>query len=122
MFNWVQASWAKRVFRLTSWVFVCLALLVVFAETPWFRHLEASPSELFPLRLLGGLLGVVGAVTGLILWFGMAIFCARSDRSRFSVKLLWFILFFITGPFASAAYYFLAYRKQGGWRIYEGGG
>jgi hypothetical protein len=114
MFQWVQAYWARTLFRFTSWIFVCFALLFIFVQTPWFRHLEAIPPALFLLRLLGGVIGVTGAVTGLILWFGMAFFCARRDPSRFRVKLSWFILFSLAGPFGSAIYYFSVYRKRAG--------
>lgn len=113
MFKWVESPLASALFRFTSWIFLCLAGLFAFVETPWFHRLEMVPSAVLLARVLGGVLGVIGAVTGLILWVGMAYSCARRDRSRFSAKVLWFILFFVAGPFGSAAYYFFVYKKQG---------
>jgi len=62
--------------------------------------------------VLGGALGVAGALASLIIWFGMVAFCLREDRSPLSTKIFWFILFFATGSFGAAAYFFMVYRKQ----------
>jgi hypothetical protein len=40
----------------------------------------------------------------------MAIFCVCIDRSSILKKVLWFVLFFGTGPIGSTVYYFAVYR------------
>jgi hypothetical protein len=47
-----------------------------------------------------------------ILWFGMAVYCIRYDPSSFGSKIVWFFLFLLLGPAASAAYFFRVYRQQ----------
>ena len=40
MFKWVESPLASALFRFTSWIFLCLAGLFAFVETPWFHRLE----------------------------------------------------------------------------------
>jgi hypothetical protein len=40
----------------------------------------------------------------------MGICCACSERSSTSKKVSWFLLFLLTGPIGSIAYYFVDYR------------
>jgi hypothetical protein len=112
MSRWVRSHKARTVFYYSSWVVVCFGIFVVFVLSPWFHYFETMPTGVLFLRVLGGALGVVGVPATMIVWFGMVFFCAREDRSRVSVKILWFILFFAAGPFGSAAYFFRVYRKQ----------
>jgi hypothetical protein len=89
-----------------------MGLFMLFMLSPWFQHTVAMPKgELF-LRTLGGALGVAGALASLIIWFGMVAFCLREDCSPLSTKIFWFILFFTTGCFGAAAYFFIVYREQ----------
>jgi hypothetical protein len=85
---------------------------MLFMLSPWFQQTEAVPQARLALQVFGGALGLVGAPASLIIWFGMAVFCVREDRSRLSTKIFWFVLFFATAWFGSAAYFFSVYRKQ----------
>ena len=82
------------------------------------QFLNASPANNL-LVILFGALAVMGIPSMLLLFFGMAIFCACIDRSSTLKKVLWFVLFLGTGPVGSTVYYFAAYRgyikrKSGG--------
>jgi hypothetical protein len=76
---------------------------------PLFQQIQAVQIK-FPLQILGGALGVVGAPASAIIWFGMVIYCVREDHD--SSKVFWFILFFTTAWFGAAIYFFTVYRKQ----------
>lgn len=52
----------------------------------------------------------------LLVFLGMAIFCVSIDQSSIGAKVLSFVLFFLTGPIGSVAYYFVVYRRVGGAR------
>ncbi len=112
MSRWLITNGARRVLSWSSWAVVGLGVFFAFMLTPWYRQIAAMPRVLLAVQWLGGALGVVAIPATLVLIVGMAIFCVREDRSRFSVKLSWFILFFLIAPFGSAIYYFFVYRKQ----------
>lgn len=112
MSKWLQSGRVRTLFLYSSWVVVCMGIFVTFMLTPWFRQIDALPNGDIALRLLGGALGVVGALASIILWIGMAIFCLCEDRSAVGYKIWWFLLFFATASFGSAAYFFKSYRKQ----------
>jgi nitrate reductase gamma subunit len=112
MSQWLRSSKASTLFLYSAWIVVCMGVFVIFMLTPWFQQIEALPKGEISLRVLGGAIGVVGSLASLIILFGMAVFCAREDRSTISSKILWFILFFATACFGAAAYFFTVYRKQ----------
>jgi hypothetical protein len=111
MAHWLRTDKARRFLFWSAWIVVCFGVLVVFALTPLYREVEEMPHALLLVRVLGGAVGVFGLPATLLLLVGMAVFCVKEDRSRFSVKLSWFILFFMIAPFGSAIYYFVVYRK-----------
>jgi len=110
MSHWLRSDKARRIFSWSSWVVVGLGIFFAFMLTPWYRKIETAPPVV--LSVLGGALGILSVTAIIVLIAGMAIFCVKEDRSRFSVKLSWFILFFLIAPFGSAIYYFFVYRKQ----------
>jgi len=85
---------------------------MIFMLTPWFGQIEAMSRGELLLRIIGGTLGVVGAIAALILWFGMVAFCLGEDDSPVSIKIFWFVLFLGTAFVGAAAYFFAVYRKQ----------
>jgi hypothetical protein len=89
-----------------------MGVFVVFMLTPWFGQIDALPKGDIVLRVLGGTSGIVGSPASIILWFGMVAFCLSEDPSPVSHKVLWFLLFFATASFGSAAYFFMVYKKQ----------
>ena len=71
----------------------------------------------------GNFLGQVAAFLvltipcSLIVSFGMAVFCAFTDRSPVGVKVLWVLLFMVTWPIGSIVYFFAVYRGLSGGRV-----
>jgi hypothetical protein len=112
MSQWLRSSRANTLFLYSARVVVCVGMFMIFMLTPWFQEIETVPRGRLVLQVLGGTLGVVGAPAALVIWFGMAAFCLREDRSHVSTKISWFILFFVAAWFGSAAYFFMVYRKQ----------
>jgi len=85
---------------------------MAFMLTPWFSQIETFPMGKFAFRVLGGSLGVLGALAAPVIWVGMLIYCAREDDSPLGSKVFWFILFFTIAWFGSSAYFFSVYKKQ----------
>src|SRR5579863_3796789 len=112
MSQWLRSNETRALFFYSSWAVVCVGFFMIFMLSPWFHQVEAMPrGELF-LRVLGGAIGLVGTPASLIIWFGMAAFCLREDRSPLGNKIFWFVIFFITAFFGAAAYFFRVYRRQ----------
>ena len=112
MSKWISSINAGRVFFYSSWIVIFVGIFLLFMLTPWFDHMGALPRGDMELRILGGLLGILGAPAGIIIWFGMAFFCIYNDRSSLGAKILWFIIFLSTASFGSVAYFFKVYKKQ----------
>ena len=108
--DWLQS---KVVSKLFLWsVIVCLICFASFFSfaVPWVRNFLNSSSANNALGILFGALLVLTIPCSLIVSFGMAIFCAFTDRSSVGVKVFWFILFLVTWPFGSIVYFFTVYR------------
>jgi hypothetical protein len=108
--RWLLSNRTRALFLYSSWVVVCVGMFMLFMLSPWFQQVQVAPHGKLALQILGGALGVLGAPAGLIIWFGMVMFCVREDRA--SSKLFWFVLFFATAWFGAAIYFFVVYRKQ----------
>jgi hypothetical protein len=110
--SWIKSDKAQRLFSWPAWIIVGVAVFLSFMLTPWFQQIESIRGGVLGLRLLGALLGVLGAPATFILLFGMMTFCVCEGRSPLSSKILWFVLFFATASFGAAVYFFAVYRKQ----------
>lgn len=108
--RWLLSNRTRTLFRYSSWVVVCVGIFMLFMLSPWFQQIQTAPQGKLALQILGGALGVVGAPAGLIIWFGMVIYCVREDKV--SSKVFWLIFFFATAWFGAAIYFFTVYRKQ----------
>jgi hypothetical protein len=110
--QWLRSNKAHTLFSYSSWAVVCVGLFVIFMWSPWFQEIETMPRGDTVLRVLGGVVGIVGAPASIVIWFGMVAYCLREDRSPVGVKVFWFVLFFTTAIFGAAAYFFKVYRRQ----------
>ena len=102
----------QRVFRYCAWVVTAVGIFVLLMPTPLFDAVRNTAAGDAALRVMGAVLGIMGAPAALIIWFGMLIFLFQEDRSTRGTKVLWFIVFFLTACFGSTAYFFSVYRKQ----------
>lgn len=112
MVKWLQSQKAYTLFQYSAWAVVGMGLFMVFMVSPWFREIEALPNGESFLRVLGGILGILGAPASLVIWFGMAASCILVDRSTIGARIWWFILFLTTAMFGAAVYFFTVYKKQ----------
>ena len=112
MAKWLRSKTARVLFLYSSWIVILVGLFMLFLLSPWFKQLWTIPQAKLALEVLGGGLGVVGALASLIIWLGMIAFWLREDNSPLTTKIFWFVLFFVTAWFGSAAYFFRVYRRQ----------
>lgn len=112
MSSWLVSKKANVLFFYSSWVILSLGVFFIFMLTPLFHQIEAMATGELLLRILGGTLGCLGVPAGLVILFGMAVFCVREDRSSIASKIGWFFVSFATACFGSALYFFTVYRKQ----------
>ncbi len=112
MAQWLRSDRVRALFFYSAWVVVGLGVFVIFMLTPLFQQIESLPKGAVFLRILAFPLALLCAPASLIIWIGMMAFCAREDTSQVRAKIFWFVLFFTTGWFGSAAYFFSVYRKQ----------
>lgn len=108
----VRSNKVPVLYFYSSWAVVCLAILMLFALTPWSKQVESLRGIKPLLYLLGGTVGVVGVPASIIIFLGMVVFCVRGDPSPIHVKILWFILFFATAMFGAVVYFFTVYLRQ----------
>jgi hypothetical protein len=109
-FNWLESRAASITFFYSAIVFSSLCaftFLLAIPEVP--ESLNRSPAKGL-LVILFASLAIVAIPSVLIIFFGMAVFCARKDYSSIGVKALWFVLFLATGPIGTTVYYFTVYR------------
>jgi hypothetical protein len=110
--SWLRSNNIRVVFLYSSWIVLCMGLLMTFMLTPWFQEIEAVPTYDLVLRIFAFPLALLGAPASLVLWFGMVAFLIREDRSPGRVKVLWFVLFFTPSIFGAAFHFFKVCRKQ----------
>ena len=112
MVAWLRSEKASALFLYSACAVVCIGLFMLFMLTPWFPETAAMRKGELLLRILGGVLGVLGAPASLVIWIGMTVYCARNDHSPIGVKTFWFILFFTTAWFGAAVYFFTVYKRD----------
>lgn len=109
-FNWLESKALSTLFFWT--VVVCLTCFAyaLLIAVPWVRNFLNSSSAINAFGNLFLALVVLTIPCSLIISFGMAGFCAFTDRSPVGVKVLWLFLFFVTWPVGSIVYFFTVYR------------
>ena len=103
---------ANRVFRFCAWwsLFVT-AVIVTLMVFPKLNGDSLGFPELF-LSVFIAIVGMLGAVTSLILIAGMFIHLVKVSRWPTASKLLWIFLFIGLPPVSEAIYYVVAYRRR----------
>jgi hypothetical protein len=113
MYSWLYSGKGFQFFRYCAWIVVAIGIFMAFmVATHWLWQVDATPRSYIPLRIIGGALGIMGAPAVVILVIGMACHCACDRDLSVGNKIWWFIIFFATGPFGSAVYFFNVYRPQ----------
>lgn len=110
--RWFKTGKGRKLLSWSPRVVVLLVIFFTFLLTPWFREFKGIPRAQTAFDLLALALVMIAVPATAALLHGMAIACARVDRSRLGVKLFWFVLFFLTPPIGSVLYYFFVYRRH----------
>jgi hypothetical protein len=109
--KWLESNAASKLFLWSAVVCLgCLAYALTIA-LPWGRHFLNSSSANNVLGILFVALVALTVPCSLFISFGMAFFCAFTQRLPIGAKVLWFLLFLMTWPVGSIAYFFTAYRR-----------
>ena len=66
------------------------------------------------MRIVGGVLGVIGPIAIFFLWLGMWRYWMRLDKSKGLTRRIWFVILLIGFFYGSVLYYFCVYRSQVG--------
>jgi TM2 domain-containing membrane protein YozV len=110
LMNFFESKATSKLFLCSAVLFLSLCAFTCALAIPGVsQFLNASPTKNL-LVILFGALAVIGIPSMLLVFFGMAIFCACIDRSSILKKVCWFVLFLGTGPVGSTVYYFAVYR------------
>ena len=109
--NWLESRVASIIFFCSAVELTILFALFLLAFVPGVADFVNHSRFLMVFVVLWISLVCVGIPSTLILFFGMALFCLIRGTSWFYAKVLWFILFFFSGPIGSLIYYFAVYRK-----------
>lgn len=121
-FAWLQS---KVAFKLFLWsTIMCLSCFsyALFIATPLGRHIFNSSSANNAMGILFVVLVALTIPCALIIFVGMAMYCAFSDRSSVGVKVSWFLLFLVIWPLGSIVYFFTVYRNSHKMTRAEAGG
>ena len=108
--KWIESKAASTLFLCSAVLFLGLCVSTCLLVIPGVSEFLNASSAKNLLVIIFGILAVMGILSMFIVFGGMAIFCVCIDHSSLLRKLLWFVLFFGTGPIGSTVYYFAVYR------------
>lgn len=109
-FKWLESKATAMLFFCSAAVFSSLCAFAFLIAIPLIRQFLNTSWANQPAVILFAALVVLSMPSVVVLFGGMAIFCACVDHCSISAKVLWFALFLVTGPIGSTAYYFVKYR------------
>lgn len=95
-----------------AWIVAATGAFLAWMATPFFPQFASHPGLWYTGALIAALLVVFGIPAALILWGAMGYCCSRNGRLSKGARIFWFLLFFTTGWYGSALYFFAVYRRQ----------
>lgn len=109
--NWLESKAVSILFFCSAVIFSGLCAYALLLAIPVVtQFVNNSRWANGPSAYLFIALTVMSIPSMILIFFGMAIFCVCRDSSSGSAKVLWFVLFLLTGPIGSIVYYFAVYR------------
>jgi hypothetical protein len=111
-FNWLESKTASILFFCSAVAFLSVCALTFSIALPGIQHFlnSSSTNQFFAILFFAAAALAIPSI--LLIFFGMAIYCAYMDDRSIGTKALWFALFLTTGPIGSTAYYFTVYRRH----------
>jgi NADH:ubiquinone oxidoreductase subunit 4 (subunit M) len=88
---------------------VPLAVVFLIIMTPLYEPIVSDATSLIAFQIISGCVGVLGAIAGMVIFFGMFAYLFLCDGR--SSKLLWAAFFLLTGCFGSAIYFLAACQR-----------
>ncbi len=110
--HWLQQPRSKTLFAFSAGVSAFLLVLGVIANVMLSYRGGLFIQDGTAYKILGTVVGVIGASSALYLWIGMAWYWLRLDRSPSSMKKLWFVVLLLLNWVGAVAYYFAVYRRS----------
>ncbi len=110
--HWLQQPRSKTLFALSAGISGFLLVLGVIANVMLSYRGDLFIQDGTAYKILGTVVGVIGASSALYLWIGMAWYWFRLDRSASSMKKLWFVVLLLLNWVGAVAYYFAVYRRS----------
>jgi hypothetical protein len=110
-FKWLESKAVSILFFCSAVAFLTLCSFTSLALIPGVQQIvntSRMANQLFVIPFFA--VAAVAIPSMIAIFCGMAIFCVCIDRSSILKKVLWFVLFFWTGPIGSTVYYFAVYR------------
>ena len=79
----------------------------------WYRSVSLGGLSFagVVLQLILGIVGMVGAVTSLVMFIGMSANVVKTERYSGGAKAAWMVLFFLALPVGAVFYYLLVFRR-----------
>jgi len=101
--DWIVTRRAAKFFLVSTILVVVLTVLLGPLQT----------AKVTPLiRILGGILGITGALGTIFLWLGMWRYWSRIDNSNAWLKRFWFLVLLVGFWWGSCLYCWFAYLPQ----------
>ena len=111
--EWLLRPRTVRLLSLAAgWFSIMLAFLYATKLSPAFGSSVELAQQSVTIRLALAVMGMAGAIAGLLLIPTMLWYWAKLDSSTRVVKVLWLLLFFFAFGFGFSLYAWLVYRKQ----------
>ena len=78
----------------------------------WYYYVPDGQAFKPIVQVLGVAIGIIGTVSGFIIFFGMLAYLFRYDQMRIATKIMWILYFLLTGSVGASAYFFIHYRRR----------
>ena len=96
-------------FRYSLWALLICTVLIAVTFLPGMGEALQSQRWRWLVQIVGGMIGVCGALSGSFIWFGMLIHCLITKNLNRLPKLVWVSAMLIVNIVAAICYYFAVY-------------
>ena len=93
---------------IASLILCWFAISIVF----WYYYVPDGQAFRPIVQVLGVIVGIIGTISGFIIFVGMLAYLFRYDQMRIAKKIVWIFCFLLTGSVGASAYFFIRYRRR----------
>jgi hypothetical protein len=109
--HWVLQQRPRLLFSYAAVVTTIILVIGVIANVMLADRGTIWVPETLPFKIVGVVVGAVGASAALWLWVGMCWYWAQLDQSSRRSRIFWFVMLLLGNWAGATAYYFLVYRR-----------